>query len=143
MSVSAVSSTSTQNQIDRVIQNRLNAADPNGKPNMFQQVAKLDISPQAKQQLETTMAQQLVTLHQGEKAQGQHLSAAQQSYVFNGAVEKAISAYQQGAGSLSGITTALAGRGERIGATLASQSGATPGASTPPAASTSQVNILA
>ncbi len=119
MSVPAIGGSPTSGQISQIINRQLNAPDPTGKPNMFQEVAHLQISPQAKSMLETTMAQQVLTLHQGLKASGQQLSGSQKSYIFNGAVQRAIMAYQQGSGSLDGITSALSGRGERIGATLA------------------------
>ncbi len=147
MSVPSIGSSPTSGQIAQVINRRLHAPDPTGKPNMFQEVANLQISPQAKSMLETTMAQQLLTLHQGMKASGQQLSGSQKSYIFNGAVQRAIMAYQQGSGSLDGITSALSGRGERIGATLAGLQSAVTGGASPvqgtstltPATSTSPI----
>ncbi len=138
MSVPSIGSSPSSGQIAQIINRQLNAPDPTGKPNMFQEVANLQISPQAKSMLETTMAQQALTLHQGLKASGQQLSGSQKSYIFNGAVQRAIMAYQQGSGSLDGISSALSGRGERIGATLAGlQSSATGGASAAQGTSTS------
>lgn len=113
MNVAAMGNAPSQTQIQSLINRRLNATDPNGQPNLFQQVAKLDLSPQAKQAIETTMAQQLITLHQSQ--QSQPLSSSQRQTVFNGQVAQAIRAYSAQQGSYNNIMTQLAARGERIG----------------------------
>ena len=113
MNISCVGNTPTQQQISRFIQQRLNAPDTNGQMNQIQQIDHLDISPQAKTMLETQAAQQMISLHKG--SHGHSMSSAQKKSVFNGAVEQAIQAYQNGSGSLDQLESAMTARGQRIG----------------------------
>lgn len=128
MNIAATGGAPSQTQIQSLINRRLNAADPNGQPNLFQQVAKLDLSPQAKQAIDTTMAQQLISLRQSQH--GQPLSEGQRHSVFNGQVARAIKAYSAHQGSYNNITTQLAARGERIGQVEAGNSATTTSATT-------------
>ncbi len=128
--VAAVANGSQESRLDSFIQKQLNAPDPNGKPNMFQLVDKMNISPQAKLALETTMARQELSYHHDEQGKS---SPSQNQFVFNGSVYKAVQALSNGTGSMQNVVAALHARGMRMEQVESGQTPATPSPNQPPA----------
>ncbi len=58
--IAATNTTPDVSQLNAFIQQRLNAPDPSGRPNLFQVVDQINISAQAKQQVEQSMAQDML-----------------------------------------------------------------------------------
>jgi|GEM_PF-5415364 len=59
--IASTASSYSAGQVTSFIQQRLNAPERNGRPNLFQIVDKLNISDQAKQQVEQGMAQDMLS----------------------------------------------------------------------------------
>ena len=59
--IASTGSVTSPDQITSFVQQKLNAPERNGRLNLFQMVDQLTISPQAKQQVEQSMAQDMLS----------------------------------------------------------------------------------